>query len=583
MRISSDGIDSGNDQVSLFYRGQKVPALTGDTVASALINIDERACRQTSIGDVRGVFCGMGVCNECSVVVDGEPGKLACMTPVREGMTVDLQPPAPTLAPDDRPELPELELSPDVLVIGAGPAGLAAAAAAVAAGLDVVLVDERTKLGGQYFKQPSEAYHLHEQDLDKQYRQGRELIGRVASSQIRILKGVKIWGAFSPDHILAVGEDTRWVLRPRRLLVSTGAYERGVPMPGWTLPGVMTTGAAQTLLRANQVSPGTRVLVSGNGPLNLQVAAEMVRAGVTVVGLAELANLKSPSNLSAVLQMMSTVPSLISDGLSYTATLARNRVPMLSGSSVIRFDGEGKVAQATVARIDPSGKPIPGSERVFEVDAVCVGFGFLPSNEIARSLGCKHEFDSKRGFLTVGHDSAGRTSIPQVWVVGDSGGVAGAKVARAAGVLAGVAIARDLGRDVPESLEQEKEKAERNLRRNSRFQDALWRVYEAPNLEDKLADPDTIVCRCENLSLRQITVELSDSIHTAGALKRVTRAGMGKCQGRYCGPVVTSMVARKSGNPIDEFAGFLSQVPYKPTEIALIAAAEVPLVGGAAR
>ena len=571
MRVRSAGIRDEGPAVRISYEGRPVEARQGDTLASALTDSGDRACRTTRLGDPRGVFCGMGVCNECTLVVDGEPSTLACMTPVREGMDVRLQPPARLLEATPRPELPEQELTPDVLVLGGGPAGLAAATAAARCGLDVVLLDERGKLGGQYYKQPSEQFALDEERLDTQYRQGRALVRRAEQAGVTVLKGVRVWAAFRPDHLLAAGTQSRWTLRPRRLVLATGAYERGVPMPGWTLPGVLTTGAAQTLLRGNQVSPGTRVLVSGNGPLNMQVAAELVRAGVRVVALAELADLRRVSGARAGLTMLRSAPDLVRDGAGYAAQLARARVPVLSRTAVVRVDGDEAVQRATVARIDAQGRPVPGTERSFEVDAVCVGFGFLPSNEIARSLGCRHSHDEALGSLTVEHTPDGRTSVDGVWVVGDSAGVAGARVAGAVGVLAGAAVAADLGRPLPPGLAREVQAADRLRRRNLRFQTALARVYAAPLLVDQLAEPETVVCRCESLSLRDISADLGASTGSAGALKRVTRAGMGKCQGRYCAPVVTALVARRSGRPVDEFAGFAPQVPYKPTEISLVA------------
>jgi len=571
MRISSKGIRPGGSAIHFQYQGQQVEALTSDTVASALINADIRSCRETTMGDTRGVFCGMGVCNECAVQVDGVNGKLACKTPVQENMKVDVQPAAPALVSDLTIELPEYEISPDVLVIGGGPAGLYAALTAAAGGLEVILVDERAKLGGQYFKQPAEEFALVEKELDTQYRTGRELIARVLASKVRVLNEVKVWGAFGPRHILASSPTSRWVFRPKRLIIATGAYERGVPMPGWTLPGVMTTGAAQTLLRSNQVSPGSRVLVSGNGPLNLQLAAELARAGVTVVALAELASVSGRSVPKPGLQMATSAPKLVADGLGYIATLAKHRVPFLRGSAVIRCDGVGKLTQVTVAVIDSSGNALEGTEKVFEVDSVCVGFGFLPANEISRSLNCSHYFDSARGALAVDQDESGRTSIPEIWVIGDSACVNGAKVAQSRGVLAGVAVLGDLGLSLSETLKRRNKAATRVLHRHLRFQNALSRVYQAPILEEQLADANTIICRCESLSLSQVQIPLTESLHTAGALKRLTRAGMGKCQGRYCGPILTSMIAKVSNAPIGEFAGFISQVPYQPTDIDIIA------------
>lgn len=576
MRVFGRGITPAGSPVRLRYRGRTVTAQTGDTVASALMNAGLLACRTSGAGDERGMFCGMGLCTECSMVVNNEPGRLACMTYVQDGMRLDLQPAAPALSGSRSPQLPERELAPDVLVIGAGPAGLAAAAVAAEAGLAVALVDERAKLGGQYYKQPSESAVLAEQRLDEQYRQGRSLMARLAEAGVRVIPNVAIWGAFGPGYVLGTGPAERWTIRPKRLVLATGAYERGVPLPGWTLPGVLTTGAAQTLMRSSQVSPGMRVLISGNGPLNMQVAAELAEAGVTVVALVELARVRRVRHAADGARMLRAAPDLVSDGARYAFSLVKARVPVLHGSAVINVESgtDGTARRATVARISDSGEIVPGTERTYDVDAVCVGFGFLPSNEIARSLGCRHSFDDASGYLRVSVDDTGRTSIPEVWAIGDSGGIQGARVAKAAGVLAGAAVAVDLGRMLPARLAAERAAAIKARRRNQSFQAALWRVYRAPLLVDQLAAPATTVCRCENLSLADVKAELADELAlTSGAVKRLTRAGMGKCQGRYCGPIVMTLAARQSGRPIEEFAGFASQVPYRPASVDVIAGA----------
>jgi NADPH-dependent 2,4-dienoyl-CoA reductase/sulfur reductase-like enzyme len=576
MRAHSPGVVPAVERVSIRYRDQPIVGRPGDTVASALIAADERTCRETESGERRGLFCGMGVCAECTVVVDGVPGALACLTPVRDGMTVDVQPARPALHPPSASHgLPEQELSPDVLVIGGGPAGLVAAAIAAEAGLDVVVVDERRKLGGQYFKQPGAGHRIDETALDRQYQQGRALIERVGRSGARVLSGARVWGAFGPHHVVASGETERWTLRPRQLVLATGAYERGVPTPGWTLPGVMTTGAAQTLLRSNQVSPGSRVLVSGNGPLNLQVAAELARAGVHVVAVAELGRPFHPRHAAAGARMLRTAPTLVADGLRYITILARRRVPRLWQAAVIRCDGDTAVRSATVARIDAGGRPVAGTERRFEVDAVCLGFGFLPSNEIAGALGCEHVVN--RGGLEVVRDDDGRTSIADTWAIGDSAASLGAKVALAMGARCGTALVAQLGGTSSPILAGERERAIREHARQLRFQAALRQAYTAPELSYRLADSDTIVCRCESVTAGDLQRDLATTVQSAGALKRVTRAGMGKCQGRYCGPVLIALASEHSGQPIDPYSGFLSQVPFKPTSIATIAAGSDPV------
>ena len=136
-------------------------------------------------------------------------------------------------------------------------------------------------------------------------------MARLAEAGVRVIPNVAIWGAFGPGYVLGTGPGERWTIRPKRLVLATGAYERGVPLPGWTLPGVLTTGAAQTLMRSNQVSPGMRVLISGNGPLNMQVAAELAEAGVTVVALVELARASGRAGDPAVRQDLAGVVTAV--------------------------------------------------------------------------------------------------------------------------------------------------------------------------------------------------------------------------------------------------------------------------------
>lgn len=576
MRIHSKGFGETPRTVTVTYNGAAVEGQAGDTVASALIAAGDPALRIAGANDKRGVFCGMGVCGECTVMIEGAGESLACMTSATDGLVVDSAEPRidlTLLAPPEAP-LPESTLTPDVVVIGAGPAGLAAAAVAAESGLEVVLLDERGKLGGQYYKQPAPDFDLDEAELDGQYRRGRALIARARASGVRILDKAKVWGAFAPDHIVAAAPTERWIIRAKRVVLATGAYERGVPMPGWTLPGVMTTGAAQTLSRSYQVSPGQRVLVAGNGPLNMQVAAELSAAGARVVALVELATPARVGNVVRGASMALASPSLIADGARYAIALAKARVPVITGSAVVRMLGdENGVTGAVIARLDRAGTPVAGTERAFEVDAVCMGYGFLPSNEIARMLGCSHTWDSTLKTLVVERAGDGRTSVGEVYVIGDSAQVHGAKVAQARGVIAAAAIVGELVGEASPGLDREHRAAQRNLARNLRFQTALNHVFAAPVLTVELATPETTVCRCESLSLQTIADGLDDLTGSAGASKRVTRVGMGRCQGRYCGPVVVALSSTRSGVEVGERSGFAPQVPFKPTPISVIASA----------
>lgn len=565
--IASPGVTAPQADITVHYEARSVPARAGSSIAAALTAAGIRACRQSNAGD-RGLFCGMGVCGECSIEVDGSSGQLACMTPVDDGMRLRRQPAAARadLTAVPRPCSAEQVLQAEVVVVGGGPAGLAAAATAAEAGVDVLLVDDRAGLGGQYYKQPASSFVLDLAALDQQYAAGRALIQQVRAAGVRMYSGVRVWGADGPGRLYATRDSERFEVRAERLILATGAYERVAPFPGWTLPGVMTSGAGQSLLRGYQVTPGRRVLVAGNGPLNVQLAAELVKAGGTVVGLVELALMFSPARVIDALRMAASAPSLTRDGLGYLARLRRARVPILTGRAVIRVEGDGRAERAVVARLDSAGLPVPGTEITLDVDAVCLGYGFMPGNELARLLGLRHSIDPRTGGYVVERSPSGQTGIAGVWVIGDGAEVRGAKVAESTGTLAGAEAAASLGRPARDLTA-----VSRRRHRQERFQRALWQAYRAPALFGQLASPETIVCRCENVCLATIDAAVSE-VRSTGAVKRLTRAGMGQCQGRFCGFVVTELVQGATGVAVNARSGFAPQPPLRPTPLRVLAA-----------
>jgi thioredoxin reductase len=576
MRTKAVGVRPAGRRITLTFEGEELSCFEGDTLAAGLVDAGRLTCRTGRSGDPRGVFCGMGVCQECVVLVDGLPTR-ACMAAARGGARVEILDGSVSSPASAEAVLEHATAEPDVLVVGGGPAGLAAAASAAEAGADVLLLDERSKLGGQYFKQPSAGFAFDGGALDSQYRRGRALIERAVAAGVRVETGTQVWAATAPGRLFALSETRALTLRPRRLVIASGAYERAVPMPGWTLPGFMTTGAAQTLLRAYQVLPGRRVLLSGNGPLNVQVGTELVRAGAAVAALCETAPRPGRAHALALARMGAAAPELLLQGPRYLRALRAAGVPVLYGHAVVAAEGAGRVERATVARLDRLGVPVAGSERTFDVDAVCAGFGFLPSNELARALGVSHRFDPTLRQLVAVRTPAGRTSVEGVWVVGDGGGTGGARVAETAGTLAGIDAARTLGLEPSSSAGARS--AERRLRRAERFQRALTALYASPPLLDQLARPETLLCRCEEVPLAAVEQELQAGTATSGAVKRVTRAGMGRCQGRYCGPVLVELAARTRARPPDEWSGFAPAPPFKPLPAGVIAAATTPTSG----
>ena len=552
------------------YDGRALPAIEGETIAAALAANGIAALRQTRDGQRRGLYCGMGACQECLVTVDGQASQRACMTKVERGQVVRSSMPQageddPLLALVPAAGAAPVEVHVDLLVIGAGPAGLSAALAARRAGASVSILDERLEPGGQYYK-PLAPSHRSVTPADKQFAQGLALTREVTDAGVELVQGAQVWAAESPREVAAIVAGRATLYRCRQLIVAPGAYERPVPFPGWTLPGVMTTGAGQTLARAYRVSPGQRVLIAGNGPLNLQLAAELLAGGAHVVAVLESAARPGLRAWRDLLQAAFTAPDLLADGAKYMAVLRRHRVPVLWSHGVVRAEGDARVARVQVARLDAQGSAVAGSAKVFEADALCLGYGFIPSTELARMLGCRHEYVARHlGYGATAIEEDGRTDVPGVFVVGDGADLGGSRVALARGALAGAAAARNLGLQAPEPAA-----SLGALRRAQSFQRALWSIYQAPPVRLDQVPDSTLLCRCEDISFGSVREQIAAGHDTLAAIKRNTRLGMGRCQGRYCAVTAARLVNETTGreNHADQY--FAPRPPARPVPAAAL-------------
>lgn len=549
-------------EITFTFDGHKIAAREGQSLAAALTEAGHRAFRETAKSADRGMFCGMGVCQECLVSVDGMPNLRACMSAVRNGMVVAKQAPFPEFSGAHVAPSAPMHLSPDVLVIGGGAGGLSAAITAARAGADVVVLDERKVAGGQYYKQSADG-----SVLDAQQQEGAELLATARASGAEILSGVELWGAFDPLLFLAQQGETAIVARPKTAIVATGAYERPVMVPGWTLPGVMTTGAAQTLWRSYGTLPGKRVAVCGSGPLNLQVALELARGGAEIVRLAE----RAPHPLQrpfASLKMGVAGPSQTAKGVTMELALRRRGIDMRNACELVGVTQSGSELLATF-------RSAAGVEDTIGVDALCMNSGFEPQNEILRLLGADMRYDPAMGTLRCHTDDAMHTNVSGLYAVGDCKGLGGARAARQEGIIAGAHAAAATGHSDAYDLFAPR----RALARHRRFQSRLWALYDiAPGNAATMPD-DTLVCRCEELTIGDLRNGLEGKPGHAGTLKRSTRVGMGRCQGRYCGPVAARMVAETTGKPVEDLSFFAPRVPIKPVAISSILAAEEALYG----
>jgi glycine/D-amino acid oxidase-like deaminating enzyme len=544
MRLSVRGTTRSGARIAIHFNDRPIEALEGETVAAALSAAGILAFRQTQSGAPRGLHCGMGACHDCVVTIDSRIGQRACVTSVRAGMVVRSEPPS-EIAPFGTTSPPE-ERTTDVLVVGAGPAGLAAATAAAEAGASVTLLDERAATGGQYTKSLGGA--LQPAAPDARFRLGLRARERALRDGVTIETDALVWAAFAPDEIAVLQGGLAVTWRPRRLILATGAHERPVPIPGWTLPGVLTTGGLQTLVRTQLVCPGERVLLAGTGPLNLQVACELVARGVKPVAVLDSA---PPPGLAARrdrMQLLRSAPGLLAEGMRMLWTLRRAGVPVLWSTSLVGLTGSDRVAEAVLP------------DRSIAVDVVALNAGFQPEVGLARALGLTHRFvDQGLGYLATETDEEGRTSHGSVFAVGDGALLGGVRVAMAHGRLAGLAAARDLGHAAPEDP-----KAGRQLQRALLFQDALWRVFPSAPVDPASIADATIVCRCEEVTAGALRSEIASGLRSVAALKKATRAGMGRCQGRFC----AATVARLCPGEVEPEGFAAPRAPVRPVPMA---------------
>ncbi|MFG2288318.1 NAD(P)/FAD-dependent oxidoreductase [Streptomyces sp. NPDC048595] len=428
----------------------------------------------------------------------------------------------------------------DLAVIGAGPAGLAAATTAAGLGLTVALVDTAARPGGQFYRQPAPALGADRpQALHHSWRgyarRAALLDAQLAAGRIRHFAEHHVWAVTRDAGHWAVhaatgpdGAGGRAELSARHVLLATGAYERQLPFPGWTLPGVIGAGGAQAMLKAGLVLPGRRIVVAGSGPLLLAVAASLATAGATVPVVAEAGRYagyaRAPRTLAAN-------PRKLIEAAGHAATLGRYGVRVHSRSAVTAVHGTERVEAVTMARVDRDWRPVPGTGRRIPCDALAVGHGLVPQLELATALGCATR-PTPDGTPALVVDDRQRTTVEGIWAAGETCGVGGAELAFAEGELAAHAVA---GRAPGAALRRRRE-------RLRRFAHTMAAVHAPGSGWSAALRPDTEVCRCEEVTAGRIRRAVDElGARDTRTVKLLTRAGMGWCQGRMCGPAVAHL------------------------------------------
>ena len=510
------------ERVEIFVDDRPIQAEQGTTVAAAMLDAGVTAFRASVGGEPRAPLCGMGICYECRVTIDGAPQQRSCMTRVKPGMRVFTRAqPLRAVAGAAEPRSDRA----DVVVIGGGPAGIAAATRAAESGARVILVDEGVGPGGQIWRPRSHGA------LPRAAMRWIERLERSGATTRHSTSVVDVQHADDRFVVRAESADDSLAIEARSIVLATGARERFLPFPGWTLPNVFGVGGAQALLKSGASFRGKRVVIAGTGALLLPVAASLAAAGANVRLVAEQARFGSVARFTSGLWR---TPARLAQAVAYRSTFWRTRYA--TGVWVASAAGDGALRAVTLTNGARSWR--------VDCDVLCVAFGLVPNTELASLLGC----DLRDGAVVVDADQA--TSVPGVYCAGEPTGVGGVDLALLEGEVAGLAAA---GRPADDRLGNRRLRLEREAQ-------ALDRAFALrPELET-LATDETIVCRCEDVRAGDV-----DRRWTPRQAKLYTRVGMGPCQGRICGAALEC---------IAQWPRDTRRPPIQPARLATLAAEE---------
>lgn len=450
----------------------------------------------------------------------------------------------------------------DLIVIGAGPAGMAASIEASQRGAQVILLDEQPTAGGQVYRNVLGVSSQQAEILGPDFNDGRHMAEMLASSEVDHRSGVTVWlGGTDGSVAYSQGGIAKQVLG-KHILLATGAIERPVPLPGWTLPGVMTAGAAQILMKTSGIVAEDAVLV-GSGPLLYLVAAQMLSAGYPPKALVETQSL---SDLRAAMAHLSGALKgwrQLAKGIVLIARLKRAGVRRYTGALDITIQGE---TAAKAVCFTAGGRSLR-----IETDTVLLHQGVVPNTQISRSLGVDHRYDAAQRCFHPVTDTYGQSSAPQISIAGDGAGIGGAKAAALSGRIAALNALSVLGhitladRDLAYSSLLRKRVSEIAIR------PFLDRAYPPPDTILRPAD-STIVCRCEEVTAGDIRRFVTLGCNGPNQTKAFSRSGMGPCQGRFCGQTVSEIIAVETGQTLDKTGLYRIRAPIKPVTLGELAA-----------
>lgn len=448
-------------------------------------------------------------------------------------------------------------MTADLAIVGAGPAGMAAAALAAQLGLDALVIDEQAAPGGQIYRAVEGA--APDSPLGADYLAGQGLVWAFRDSGVRYLPRTTVWHIDPAGRLFLCAEKGAETVAAKKILIAAGALERPVPIPGWTLPGVMGAGAAQILLKSADLVPDGRVVLAGQGPLLYLVASQLAAAGAPPLALLQttpLANFRAACLHPAPLRRGRRQ---LARGLSLIAAMRRAGIPVRRGVRGLRALGGGRLE-----RVAWQGGEIAA-------DHLLLHEGVIPNVQPTLALGLGHRWDDGQLCWRPVLDRWGRTSHPDIWVAGDGGGIAGAEAAVLSGRLAALDIAHRLARLSEAERDARAAPLRTALDSERALRPFLDRLYRPPQPVLVPSEDDVLACRCECVTVGAIRRAARLGAGGPNQMKAFTRCGMGPCQGRICGPIVAAVIADTLGKKVSEIGTYRPRAPWKPITVGALA------------
>lgn len=454
----------------------------------------------------------------------------------------------------------------ELVIIGGGPAGLAAAVSARQSGVECLVLDEQATPGGQIYRAVGTIPEQRAKLLGPDYQYGRELVEQFNQSGAGYSPGTTLWNLNSQREIGCLRDGNASRMQADRIIIASGAMERPVPFPGWTLPGVMTAGAGQILLKASGLVPDEGVVLAGAGPLLLLLAWQYLHAGVKIHAILDMApsgNLwKALPHLPGAL----LAHHYILKGLKYQLGLKRAGVKFINGVSELAAMGNESIEAVEFTHRN--------RKQRIETSLLLTHFGVIPDSHLSRCTGCDHRWDDAQLCWRPVADEWGNSSIEGISIVGDGAGIGGAVAARHAGRIAGFESARALGRIDAKQRDDAAQADQRWMREDLRVRPFLEALFKPPAaLLNQPAD-ETLVCRCEEITAGEIRNAIHEGHRDTNQIKFLTRCGMGPCQGRQCDNAMSQIVAKELGIEVKDAGGYRIRPPIRPLTIEQLATLE---------